>query len=325
MELTVRDQREHLDRLVDAMTAEGLDALLLGRPANTRWVTGADALWLSGTRPFAPGCVVLRDPGVVHLLSTTDDGVPADVVPFEHLFPMSWNPATLMGALAAIPGLPDARRVGVDSMNPMMAQLLGATLPQATLVDGEALLRSLRRIKSDADVVELRAALALADDCLDAVVTALEPGVTERAMVGVFEERMARAGTSTPAFEGTFVIADADDPGRTLVTDRTLAAGDTVHLRAGVLLDGWEGSRARTAVCGDGVVPPPAALAAVVARCVPGARVGDLRSTGARVEGVGVGHEALHDDDLLALGMVVTVEVFADGVLGGETVFLPAR
>jgi Xaa-Pro aminopeptidase len=324
MDLTVSDRREHLDRLVDAMADGGLDALLLGRPANTRWVTGAEALWLSGTRPFAPGCVVLRDPAVVHLLSTTDDGVPADVVPFDHLFPMSWNPATLMGALAAIPRLPDARRVGVDAMNPMMAQLLGSTLPNATLVDGETLLRGLRRHKSDADVAGLRAALALADECLDAVVTALEPGVTERALVGVFEERMARAGTSTPAFEGTFVIADADDPGRALVSDRTLAAGDTVHLRAGVLLDGWEGTRARTAVCGDGVVPHPAALAAVVERCAPGARVGALRAAGARVEGVGVGHEELHDDDTLAPGMVVSVEVLADGVLGGETVFLPA-
>jgi Xaa-Pro dipeptidase len=324
MDLTASDPREHAERLVGAMGEERLDALLLGRPANTRWVTGADALWLSGTRPFAPGCVVVREPAAVHLLSTTDDGVPGDVVPFDHLFPMSWNPVTLMGELAAIPGLADARRVGVDSMSPLMAQLLGATLPHATLVDGEMVLRHVRRIKSDADVAGLRAALVLADDCLDAVVAALEPGVTERALVGVFDERMARAGTSTPAFEGSFVIADAHDIGRTLVSDRTVAVGDTLHLRAGVLLHGWEGARARTAVCGEGVVPPPAALATVVERCVPGARVGDLRAGGVRVDGVGVGHEELHDDDILEPGMVVAIEVLADGVLAGDTIFLVA-
>jgi Xaa-Pro dipeptidase len=324
MELTARDQREHLDRLVTGMTDDDLDAVLLGRPANTRWVTDAEALWLSGTRPFAPGCVVLRDPAAVHLLSTTDDGVPESVVPFDHLFPMSWNPATLMGALAAIPGLADARRIGVDSMNPLMAQLLGATFPDARFVDGEALLRRLRRVKSDADLAGLRAALLLADESLDAVVGALRPGVTERALVGVFDAHMARAGTSTPAFEGSFVVVGANGADRTLVSDRVLAEEDVVHLRAGVLRDGWEGVRARTAVCGAGVVAPPAALASAVVRCTTGARVGDLRADAIGSDGVGIGHEELHDDERLERGMVVVVEVVDHDVLASETIAVTA-
>jgi Xaa-Pro dipeptidase len=320
MELSALDQREHLDRLLAAMADESIDALLLGRPANTRWITGAEALWLSGTRPFAPGCVVMREPLAVHLLSTTDDGVPPEVVPFDHLFPMSWNPGTLMGALAVIPGLPAARRVGVDSMNPLMAQLLGATLPDAQFVDGEALLRRLRRVKSEADLAGLRAALELADECLDTVVAALRPGVTERALVGVFDECMAQAGTTTPAFEGSFVVVRPGGGSRTLVSDRTVADGDVVHLRAGVLRDGWEGARARTAVCGTGVVAPPDALDDAVARCIAGGRVGDVRARGVTVDGVGVGHEELHDDDVLEPGMVAVVEVLVDDVLGSETI-----
>ena len=54
---------------------------MLGRPDNARWVTGAESLWVSGTRPFAPGCVVVREPASVHLLSITDEGVPPDVTP----------------------------------------------------------------------------------------------------------------------------------------------------------------------------------------------------------------------------------------------------
>ena len=85
----------------------------------------------------------------MHLLSITDEGVPPDVATESNLFPISWNPMNLMGALAAIPGLPTAARIGVDSITPMMEQLLGATFPTAELVDGESLLRTVRRVKSD--------------------------------------------------------------------------------------------------------------------------------------------------------------------------------
>ncbi len=104
LELTMRD---HLDLLTSAMADSGTDVLMLGRPGNARWVTGAETpCAVSGTRAFAPGCVVVREPTSVHLLSNTDEGVPADVAPASNLFPISWNPMNLMGALAAIPGLP---------------------------------------------------------------------------------------------------------------------------------------------------------------------------------------------------------------------------
>ena len=242
--------REHLDLLVPALAVADIDVLLLGRAANARWVSGADALWLSGTRPFAPGCVVVREPLGVHLLSTTDDGVPADVVPFDHLFPISWNPVNLMAALAAVPGLAGARRIGVDSMTPTMAQLLAATFPDAELVDGEVVLRAVRRVKSPSDVAAIRAAVELAEECLRRVLEAAIPGVTERALVGIYDEHMAARGVSTPAFEGSFVAVNGTP--RTLAGDRPLERGDLVHLRAGVLRDGWEGWLSRSTVCGEG-------------------------------------------------------------------------
>src|SRR5262249_10237462 len=160
--------------------------------------------WLSGTRPFAPTCVVVRprdgrdgESVSVHLLSVTDDGVPADVVPLRNLFPLSWNPMTLMGALAEIPGVVEATRVGVDSITPTMEQMLGATFPSAQFVDGEGLLRAVRRVKSDSDVAALRAAVSLAEDCMRITLDSLAPGIRERELVGVFEDHMASQGVST--------------------------------------------------------------------------------------------------------------------------------
>src|SRR5580658_7955473 len=78
-------------RALDAMDAHGIDALLLGREANARYVAGAQRLWTAGTRPFGPGCVLVRATGAVHLVSTWDEGIPDDI-PHDHLFGITWSP-----------------------------------------------------------------------------------------------------------------------------------------------------------------------------------------------------------------------------------------
>ena len=117
-----RLRRERLARALAEFSRDELDAVLLGREANARYVSGARRLWTVGARPFAPSCALVCEPTSVHLLSTWDDGIPPEL-PREHLYQMSWNPENLMAALAAVPGLADAKRIGVDGMMcwPMMA------------------------------------------------------------------------------------------------------------------------------------------------------------------------------------------------------------
>ena len=95
------------------MAAADLDILVLGRQANVRYVTGAPQLWVAGTRPFGPACVLVRATGAIHLLSTWDEGVPDDI-PHENLYGISWNPMNTIAALQRIDGAGTARRVGTD-------------------------------------------------------------------------------------------------------------------------------------------------------------------------------------------------------------------
>jgi len=317
---------EHLGRTLSAMADAGIDALLLGRAGNARYVSGAEVLSLTGTRPFAPGCVVVRATGKVHLLSITDSGIPPTIT-HDQLYPLTWNPMNLAGNVAAIPGLADATAVGVDGMSPLMEQLLGAVLPGATFVDGESLLRAVRRPKSAADLDGIRRAVAVTEQCVAATVAAIEPGVAERTLLGVFEATMGGLGTTTPAFEASVCVAGTAP--RWIVTDRALRTGDLVHVRGGVLVDGWKGVLARTRGCGGATGPQAAAgeraaaaLGKVVAACAPGTRVGDLRAGAdvTAVDGVGLGHEELADDDVLAVSDVVYAEVFVDQVLLGDLV-----
>src|SRR5262245_23642831 len=91
------------ERAFAQMEAEGLDVLVLGREANVRYVSGAPRLWTAGTRPFGPGCVVVRATRQIHLVSTWDEGIPEDI-PHENLFGITWNPGKLLDWLGGIEG-----------------------------------------------------------------------------------------------------------------------------------------------------------------------------------------------------------------------------
>lgn len=321
------------ERVLAEMQAREIDLLILGREANARYVSGARRLWLAGTRAFAPGCVLVRATGAVHLLSVTDDGVPGDIA-FDHLYPITWNPANLLASLRAIPGAAAATRIGVDGLTPLFDQLLRATFPTAELVDGEQAMRSARRLKDTAEISAIRAAAAVAESALTAAIDALRPGITERQLLGVFEQHMARHGATTPAQEGTFCVVP---PRRRLVSERTVHAGDLVALNSGVLLDGWEAGLGRTWPCG----PPTddqrgwyahwrTAFDRVVDACRVGATVADVMGVGGvegaddsvAVHGVGRGYEDLEDLEMLEPGMVLSVELDRDGLVGRDLFLL---
>lgn len=321
---------EGLARALDEMARRDVDVLVLGREGNARFVSAATRLWLSGTRPFAPGCVVVRETGAVHLLSVTDFGVPPEIAP-ERLYPMSWNPATIMDAVAAVPGVAHARRIGVDGLTPLFEQLFAMTLPEAELADGEAVMRAARAIKRAGDMARIHTAIAVAEEAMSAAVDALRPGVRERELKGVFEERMCALGTTTPAFEGAFCVIDGDGPVRRLASERVVHDGDLVAMSAGVLLDGWEGSLARTWPCGgidarqrDRSSQWQRQWVGLVDRCRPGAPLRDLLGVapGVAIHGVGQGYEGLEDDTVLTAGMVLQLELEAAGVLGADMVLI---
>jgi Xaa-Pro aminopeptidase len=283
------------ERVLEEMARRGVDVLLLGREGNARYVSGARRLFLAGERAFAPGCVVVRESAGVHLLSNTDFGIP-DEIPHSNLYPTSWNPATFVGRVAAIPGVPEAKRVAVDGLTPLFEGLLAASLPDATLVDGEAVMRAARRIKTPEEVDLIRAAAAVAAAMMAAALDAVDAGEPDNVVEAVAMETMAAHGVTTAAFEP---LVERDD--------------DRVTVAVGVLRHGWEADLSRT-------VPGPArpeALTTAIDKCRAGAMAADL---GARVHGIGLGYEVLPSSEVLEAGMVLSV-----GTAGARDTVLVTR
>lgn len=281
-ERTLRSGRRQ--RALDQMAAHDLDVLVLGRQANVRYVTGAPQLWVAGTRPFGPTCVVVRQTGAVHLLSTWDEGVPDDI-PHENLYGISWNPMNTMAALQRIDGAATARRVGTDALSPVFAQLLPTAFPNAQLVDGELAMRAARRVKTAEEIAALRESVAVAESALAAAVAELRPGVTEQALAGVVLEASAAGGVSTPSNQDVAWVTSRTHPWRRADGDGRIQDGELVAFSAGVLAGGYVGEVGRTWPAGKKQAPDGAAALhrrweslwdKLIDACRPGAGAGDL-------------------------------------------------
>ncbi|HET6963313.1 MAG TPA: M24 family metallopeptidase [Acidimicrobiales bacterium] len=313
-----RLRRERRQRLLEAMAATGVDVLMLGRPANIAFASGARQLWTSGTRPFSPACVVVAATGRVHLLSTWDEGVP-DEIPHRDLFGLSWNPAIASARLRAIEGLDAASRVATDGWGTGAAQLIASLCPRADVVDGGGLIRQARAAKSPDEMACLFTAAAAAEAGLSALSAALRPGVTERELVGVYAERLASIGMACPPTEGVVWVSTDSSRPRRVPSDRRLQAGDLVALNPGASFAGYEVTVGRTRVVGSpsqpglsqGALATRAALDAVIGTCRPGATGADLLDAWERYGGT-----TLYEPLAWGLGLGVEAPVIGPGRLG---------
>jgi Xaa-Pro dipeptidase len=238
------------ERALAQMERHDLDVLVLGRQANVRYVSGTPQLWVAGTRPFAPTCVIVRKTGAIHLLSTWDEGVPDDI-PHENLYGISWNPMNTIANLQRIEGASTAKRVGTDALSPGFAQLLPTAFPNAELVDGELAMRAARRIKTAEEVTALRESIRVAEAGLVAAVAELRPGISEKALAGVLLEAVAAGGVSTPSTQDAAWVTSREHRWRRASADGLVRAGDLVAFSAGVLDAGYTGEVGRTWPVGD--------------------------------------------------------------------------
>jgi Xaa-Pro aminopeptidase len=260
-----RLRRQRRRRLFDALATEELDAVVLGRPANVRYATGARQLWRAGIAPFGPVSVVVRDGERVHLMSVWDEGIPPEI-DHEDLYPLTWNPANLLAALRAVPGLATARRIGTDALTPNFSQQLQLIAPSAQLADAMPALWRARREKTIDELSCLRTAGALAEAALEAMRGRVEPGVRERDLLAAYYECIGRLGVPAPSSES--VAFATPDQGviefRVIAGDRPVGDGELVVLCPGALYAGYEADVGTTVLAGG---PAPVDVGTLLERC----------------------------------------------------------
>ena len=309
----MRDERRQ--RALDAMGRYNLDAMLLSQPANKSYVSGARALWKAGRSPFAPAMLLVRETGQVHMMGRWDFGVPKEI-PLGNIYPMSWNPATILNGVGNALGSAAEGRLGIDQMTPGFSRLLSQAFPKASLVDATAAMWEARSVKTAEEIACLQTAIHIAEGALARTIADLRPGISERVLLGTFESHATAYGVTAPLSQGGFCVqslekgTDGELPFREMVSDRAVAVGDLITMGGGMLYSGYAADVGRTWLCGPGLVATAAqrdlahrwreTLEAMASVCKPGKSAADLRKAAERVEplprtpvahGIGQGYE----------------------------------
>jgi methionyl aminopeptidase len=197
--------------------------------------------------------------------------------------------------------------------------------------------------KSAEEIASMRRGAEILVRTFDRLEDALRPGVTTAELDAIAEETITSAG-ATPSFKGYrgFTGSICTSPNEVIVHGipgpHVVEAGDIISLDVGVFFEGFHVDSAWTFPVGE--VSPEAAellkvteasLDAAIARCRPGARLGDVgHAVEQTAEGAGfsvvreyVGHgvgRSLHEDpqipnygppgrrEVLAPGMTLAIE-----------------
>lgn len=265
------------DRVLGAMAEHDIDVLVLGRQDDANYASGMHRLWTAGTRPFGAGCIVVRETGRTHVLSGWDAGLP-ETMSWDDLYPSTWNPRIMSGYLAAIPGLADARRIGVDELSPSFTRAAARLAPAAEVVPADDLMAAVRRLKFPAEIEKIRAACAVAWQ--GALAIAHTPSGSDEERVGAALAAMGELGATIPS-SAPMVRTD----------------GARTIFDLGVIVDGYEGgiggvAELRAVGIGN---EPPALPRALIDACVVGADGASLAvaagSADWLVRGLGMGFE----------------------------------
>ena len=182
------------DRVLDAMAGAGIDVLVLGRQDNAGYACGMRRLWTAGTRPFGAGCIVVGSTGRVHALSSWEAGIEPPMS-IDDLYPLTWNPRIMAASMAAIDGLSEARRIGVDELTPSFRRAAANFAPRAEVVPADDLMADVRRHKLPGEIEAIARACAAAWVGVDAALDA--PAHSDPATAAI--EVLAGRGVTVPS------------------------------------------------------------------------------------------------------------------------------
>ena len=241
----------HADRLTEAVTAEGLDQLIVAdlvTPGDSTRHSQADVFWLTGFGGTSAICLV----GPEDRLFLTDfryvERAEREVDPgFER--ERLKGPKMLVDAATRLRG-----RVGYDEAKTSVRNLrkLEEAAPDGVeLVAVEGLVAGLRRTKDDEEIRRIAEAARLTDEVYEWICERGLAGRTDRQVQLDVHQRMRELGADDPSFPA-IVAAGADGAiGHHEPAGREIGAGELVVMDMGAIVDGYCSDCTRTFATGE--------------------------------------------------------------------------
>jgi Xaa-Pro aminopeptidase len=254
----VREGR--IRRARSAMAEAGLDALLVWKDENVRFLSGLRPQIIQGKSALLNGCLLTSGGEMVLFLSGGEVDRVRNVMTWideVHAIPIMEARKLIAGAFdhAIVPvvkrlGLESAR-VGLDEIAFAQIEEFARALPSVSLGDGDAVMQSVRLVKTRADIAMMQEAGAVAEAVTEAAIRAVRPGIRELDVVAEAMHALYSLGGEMAHLATPFVASGEHmSPPNRFASDKIIREGDLVFIDIGAMYNGHYSDIGRTVICG---------------------------------------------------------------------------
>ncbi|RPH60639.1 MAG: aminopeptidase P family protein [Chloroflexi bacterium] len=241
-----------LEKLYNAMSAAGLDAVAINPGPTLSYMTGVNFHLME--RPvvllLAPG----HEPALVlpemEILKVGMMPYPVQAFAYSEN-PAEW-PAAFKKAIQAIGA--DGKKIGVEprALRLLEYRFIQNAAPEADYPDASEALGSLRLCKDAAEVEKMRKAVKIAQDALKATLPLIKIGITEKEIESELVMQLLRHGSDSAMPFSPIVCAGPNSANpHAAPTERKIQPGDFLLFDWGAAYEGYFSDLTRTFAVGE--------------------------------------------------------------------------
>jgi Xaa-Pro dipeptidase len=254
-------RKKRIARADEQRKKAGLDALLVWKDENCRYLTDLRAQLIAGKTTALNGALLIEGKAPILFCSGGERDRVDRTMPWieeAHTIPIIEERALVEGMVERIlgpvlreHGLSDAK-VGLDEANTVFVKALSAKFPKLVVEDGDTPMQQARMIKLPEEIALLEEATALADAVTASGVAAIAEGVRECEVAAEAMRTLFRLGGEYAHVMTPFVASGENmAPPHRICSDKIIRHGDIVFIDIGANWNGYFGDVARTAICGE--------------------------------------------------------------------------
>ncbi len=255
-----RLRRRRVEDTQRALKSSDIDALLLWKDENVRYLTSLRAQLIAGKMTSLNGVLLTRDAGPVLLCS----GGEIDKASMG----MSWltaaHPIPIMEQRELVEGFVKATlapllnelgvaagRLGVDQVNYSLVESMASHLPDLQPTDGDRLMQQVRLIKSEDEIAIIEEACAIGDAVTQRAIESSRAGRRENEVAGDAMQTLYYMGGEMAHVITPFVASGEHmSPPHRICTDKIIRNGDLCFIDIGAMWNGYFADIGRTTMVG---------------------------------------------------------------------------
>jgi Xaa-Pro aminopeptidase len=253
-------RRKRGAKVQDAMASAGVDAVLLWKDENVRYLTSLRAQLIAGKSTSLNGVLLARGADPVLLASGGEVDKVAFGMPWitaAHAVPIMEQPELVDGFVANILGPVvrdlgiDSGRVGVDQANISLIRAIERHLPDLEIVDGDAVMQAARLVKLDEELAIIEEVCAIGDSVTQRALDETKAGRREQDVAGDAMQTLYYLGGEMAHVITPFVATGEHmSPPHRICTDKIVRNGDLCFIDIGAMWNGYFSDIGRTTIVG---------------------------------------------------------------------------